>query len=34
MPFDQHQEKTYPYDPPGVYQAALTAVQKLEGRNT
>src|SRR5437879_2550261 len=32
MPLDQHQEKTYPYDPPLVYQAALTAVQKLEGR--
>jgi hypothetical protein len=32
MPFDQHQEKTYPYDPPRVYQAALAAVQKLEGR--
>jgi hypothetical protein len=31
MPIDQHQEKTYPYDPPRVYQAALTAVQKLEG---
>jgi hypothetical protein len=32
MPFEQHQEKTYPYDVPRVYQAALTAVQKLEGR--
>jgi NAD(P)H-hydrate repair Nnr-like enzyme with NAD(P)H-hydrate dehydratase domain len=32
MPLEQHQEKTYPHDPPRVYQAALTAVQKLEGR--
>jgi hypothetical protein len=32
MPLDQHQEKTYPDDPPRVYQAALAAVQKLEGR--
>lgn len=32
MPLDQHQEKTYPDDPPHVYQAALTAVQKLEGK--
>ena len=32
MPLDQHQEKTYPHDPSSVYQAALLAVQKLEGR--
>jgi len=32
MPLDQHQEKTYPNDPQNVYQAALTAVQKLEGK--
>jgi hypothetical protein len=32
MPLEQHQEKTYPNDPPAVYQAALTAIQKLEGR--
>jgi hypothetical protein len=31
MPLDQHQEKSYPNDPPSVYQAALTAIQKLEG---
>jgi len=32
MPLDQHHEKTYPSDPPRVYQAALTAIQSLEGR--
>ena len=32
MPLEQHQEKTYAYDPPLVYQAALTAVQRLEGK--
>jgi hypothetical protein len=32
MPLDQHQEKTYPYDPTQVYQAALTAIQRLEGK--
>jgi hypothetical protein len=32
MPFEQHQEKSYPKDAPSVYQAALKAIQKLEGR--
>jgi hypothetical protein len=32
MPFEQHQEKSYPQDAQRVYQAALTAIQKLEGR--
>ena len=32
MPFEQHQEKTYPHDERAVYQAALNAVGKLEGR--
>jgi hypothetical protein len=32
MPFEQHQEKTYPNDPARVFQAALKATEKLEGR--
>lgn len=32
MPFEQHLEKSYPKDAPSVYQAALKAIQKLEGR--
>lgn len=32
MAFEQHQEKTYPQDARSVYQAALNAIQKLEGR--
>jgi hypothetical protein len=32
MPFEQHQEKTYQQDEGIVYQAALNAIQKLEGR--
>jgi hypothetical protein len=32
MPLEQHQEKTYPQDALTVYQAALKATEKLEGR--
>jgi hypothetical protein len=32
MPFEQRQEKTYQKDAQSVYQAALKAVEKLEGR--
>jgi hypothetical protein len=32
MPLEQHQEKTYSRDAASVYHAALTAVQKLEGK--
>lgn len=32
MPFEQHQEKTYPRDAQSVYQAALKATEKLEGQ--
>jgi len=32
MPFEQHQEKTYPNDPARVFQAALKATEKLDGR--
>ena len=32
MPYEQHQEKTYPHDERTVYQAALKSIQILEGR--
>jgi len=32
MPFEQHQEKNYPKDAQSLYQAALKATQKLEGK--
>jgi len=32
MPFEQHQEKKYQQNSYNVYQAALKAVEKLEGR--
>ena len=32
MPFEQHREKTYQQDVQSVYQAALKAAEKLEGR--
>jgi hypothetical protein len=32
MPFEQHQEKKYTQHPQNVYQAALKAAEKLEGR--
>jgi hypothetical protein len=32
MPFEQHQEKTYSKDAHSVYQAALKATEKLEGK--
>ncbi len=31
MPFEQHQEKNYPKDVQGIYQAALNATEKLGG---
>jgi len=32
MPFEQHKEKNYAKDPQSIYQAALKATEKLEGR--
>jgi len=32
MPFDQHQEKNYPKDAPSIYQAAMKATEKLDGK--
>ena len=32
MPYEQHQEKTYPKDAQSVYQAALIVVEKLQGK--
>ncbi len=32
MPFEVHQEKTYPHERSVVYQAALQSVQKLKGQ--
>jgi len=32
MPFEQHKEKNYPKDAQSIYQAALKATEKLEGR--
>lgn len=31
MPFEQHQEKTYPKEARSIYDAALKATEKLEG---
>ena len=31
MPFEQHQEKNYSYSTQSIFQAALKAVEKLEG---
>lgn len=31
MPFEQHQEKTYPKDASSIYQAALKVTEKLGG---
>jgi len=32
MALDQHQEKTYPKDAQSIYQAALKATEKLDGK--
>jgi len=32
MPFEQHKEKNYSKDAQSIYQAALKATEKLEGR--
>jgi hypothetical protein len=32
MPFEQHQEKTYPKDAQSIYQAALKVTEKMEGK--
>jgi hypothetical protein len=32
MPFEQHQEKTYPKDAASIFQAALKATEKLQGK--
>jgi hypothetical protein len=32
MPFEQHKEKTYPKDAKSIYDAALKATAKLEGK--
>jgi hypothetical protein len=32
MPFEQHQEKNYAKDAQSIYQAALKATEKLEGK--
>lgn len=32
MSLEQHQEKSYPQDAPSLYQAALKATEKLEGK--
>ncbi len=32
MPFEQHQEKNYPKDVQSIYQAALKATEKLDGK--
>jgi len=32
MPFEQHQEKNYPKDAQSIYQAALKATEKLDGK--
>ncbi len=34
MPFEHHQEKSYAQDARSVYQAALKATEKLEGKLT
>ncbi len=32
MPFEQHQEKTYPKDAQSIYQAALAVTEKMGGK--
>ena len=32
MPFEQHQEKNYAKDAQSIFQAALKATEKLEGK--
>jgi hypothetical protein len=32
MPFEQHKEKNYTKDPQSIYQAALKATEKLDGK--
>jgi hypothetical protein len=32
MPYEHHQEKSYPADAQKVFQAALTATEKLQGK--
>mgnify|MGYP001335351496 CR=1 FL=1 len=32
MPFEQHQEKTYPKDAQGIYQTALKVTEKMGGK--
>ncbi len=32
MPFEQHQEKKYPKDVESIFQAALKATEKLQGK--
>jgi hypothetical protein len=32
MPFEQHQEKAFPKDVQSIYQAALKATEKLDGK--
>jgi hypothetical protein len=32
MPFEQHQEKSYPKDTQSILQAALKATEKLQGK--
>lgn len=32
MPFEQHQEKTYPKDAQSLYQAALAVTEKMGGK--
>jgi|SRR5215207_6624095 len=32
MPFEQHQEKSYAKDAQSIYQAALRATEKLDGK--
>ena len=32
MPFEQHQEKTYPKDAKSIYDAALAVPAKMEGK--
>jgi hypothetical protein len=32
MPFEQHKEKNYPKDAQSIYQAALKAAEKMDGK--
>lgn len=32
MPLEQHQEKNYPKEPQSIYQAAMKAMEKLDGK--